>query len=64
MLGHSNSEYIDNSLLVADTCVESEENIKNMVNLMMDQGLIIHGKKSVLITTRKINFLVNSIQIK
>ena len=61
MLGHTNSGYIDDSLLVADTFSECEENVHDTVSLMTDLGFIVHNKKSVFIPTQKITFLGNNI---
>ena len=61
MLGHTNAGYIDDSLLVADSFTECEENIHDTVSLMTDLGFIIHEKKSVLIPTHKITFLCKNI---
>ena len=44
MLGHTNSGYIDDSLLVADSFTECEENIHDTVSLMTDLGFMIHEK--------------------
>lgn len=56
MLGHSNSGYIDDSLLVADTKPECEQNVNDTVWLMSDLGFIIHKEKSVLVPTKKLIF--------
>ena len=61
MLGHTNSGYTDDSLLVADSFTECEENIRDTVSLMTDLGFIIHEKKPVLIPTNKITFLGKNI---
>ena len=61
MLGHTNSGYIDDSLLVADSFSECEENINDAVSLVTDLGFIIHEKKSVLVPTRKVTFLGKNI---
>ena len=61
MLGHTNSGYIDDSLLAEESYSECEQNIKDTVSLMTDLGFIIHEKKSVLIPTKKITFLGNDI---
>lgn len=61
MLGHTNSGYIDDSLLVADTFTECEHNVHDTVSLMTDLGFIVHNKKSVLIPTQNITFLGNNI---
>ena len=61
MLGHTDSGYIDDSLLVADTFSECEENVHDTVSLMTDLGFIVHNKKSVFIPMQKITFLGNNI---
>ena len=60
MLGHTNAGYIDDSLPVADSFTECEENIHDTVSLMTDLGFIIHEQKSVLIPTH-ITFLGKTI---
>ncbi|WAR19957.1 YG31B-like protein [Mya arenaria] len=50
MMGHKNSGYIDDSLLMGDTYSDT-------VNLMMELGFMIHETKSVMVPTRKITFL-------
>lgn len=60
-LGHTNSGYIDDSLLMGDTHQECETNVTDTVNLMTDLGFIIHEKKSVLFPTKTITFLGNNI---
>ena len=60
-LGHTNSGYIDDSLLMGDTYVECEENVCDTVNLMSQLGFIIHEEKSVLIPTKNITYLGNNI---
>ena len=58
-LGHTNSGYIDDSLLVADTFEACSKNINDTVDLMTKLGFIIHEIKSVLVPTTKIMFLGN-----
>ena len=60
-LGHTNSGYIDDSLLVSDTFVECKKNVTDTVQVMTDVGFQIHDKKSVLIPTQNISFLGNNI---
>ena len=60
-LGHSNSGFIDDSLLVSDTFEDCQENISDTVHLMTDLGFIVHPSKSVLIPTHNITFLGNDI---
>ena len=59
--GHKIFGYIDDSLLLSNTFTECLENICDTVNIMENVGLIIHGKKSVLIHVQKIVFLGNHI---
>ena len=61
MLGHTNSGYIDDSLLLGDNFSECEDNVTDTVSLMTNVGFISHEKKSVLQPTRKIIFLGNNI---
>ena len=63
-LGHSNSGFIDDSLLVSDSFKECEENISDTVHLMIKLGFIIHKTKSVLEPTQNIVFLGNIIHSK
>ncbi|MEW8548334.1 MAG: reverse transcriptase domain-containing protein [Candidatus Thiodiazotropha sp.] len=60
-LGHSNSGFIDDSLLVGDTFEECKENIFDTVHLMSKLGFIVHKTKSVLVPTQNIVFLGNVI---
>lgn len=59
--GHTNSGYIDDSLLLADTKQECEHNVQDTVSLMKEVGFIIHDKKSVLFPVQNIVFLGNHI---
>ncbi|WAR20627.1 YI31B-like protein [Mya arenaria] len=61
MMGHKNSGYIDDSLLMGDTYSECEQNVHDTVNLMAKLGFMIHETKSVIVPTRKITFLGNDI---
>ena len=63
-LGHSNSGFIDDSLLVGDTVNECKENICDTVHLMIKLGFVIHNTKSVLEPTQDIVFLGNFIHSK
>ena len=53
-LGHTNSRYIDDSLLMGDSKEECESNVS-------DLGFIIHEKMSVLVPTKSITFLGKNI---
>ena len=61
LLGHNNSGFIDDSLLVSDTESECYHNINDTIDLMTNVGFIIHAKKSVLMPTKKITVLGNNI---
>ena len=64
--GHTNTGYIDDSLLTADSFEECQTNVKDTVYLMTHVGFVIHEKKSVLVPTTKILFLgnwINSVSI-
>ena len=60
-LGHSNSGFIDDWLLVSETFNECKENICDPESLMQKLGFIIHKTKSVLVPTKDIVFLGNVI---
>ena len=55
-LGHTNSGYIDDSLLVAEEFGSCENNVLDTVDLMSNLGFLIHETKLVLIPTTKILF--------
>ena len=61
MLGHTNSGYIDDSLLLADTYSECEDDVSDTVDHMTNVGFMIHEKKSVFKPTRQIKYLGNNI---
>ena len=61
MLWHTNSGYIDDSLLLADTYSECEDNVSDTVDLMTNVGFMIHEKKLVSKLTQQITFLGNNI---
>lgn len=61
LLGHSNSGFIDDSLLVSDTESDCYRNIDDTVGLMTKVGFMIHPNKSVMVPTKKITFLGNDI---
>ena len=63
-MGHSNSGFIDDSLLVAESKSECIDNVSDTVQLMTDVGFIIHPQKSVLQPTQNIIFLGNYINSK
>ena len=61
-LGHTNSGYIDDSLLMGDTKEECQNNVTDTVSLMTNLGFIIHEKKNLFLApTRTITFLGNNI---
>lgn len=61
LLGHSNSGFIDESLMVSDTLIECSRNVEDTVALTTDVGFITHKKKSVYVPTKKVTFLRNDI---
>ena len=56
-MGHTNSGYIDDSLLIADTEEQRYDNIKDTIHVMGGVGFLIHKSKSVLAPTQDIGFL-------
>ena len=65
-LGHSNTVYLDDSLLQSDTQSDCELNIKDTVKLVDDLGFTVHTKKSVVIPTQCIvfvGFVLNSVDM-
>ena len=60
-LGHKNSGYIHDTLLLADTKKECESNVRDTVSAMTDVGFLIHENKSVFEPTVDIGFLGNRI---
>ena len=60
-MGHSNSGYIDDALLLADTKPECEQNVKDTVEVITDLGFIIHKNKSIFEPTQDLLFLGNHI---
>lgn len=51
-MGHTNSGYIDDSILIAKTVEQCENNIKNTVHVMEGVCFLIHQNKSVLVPTQ------------
>ena len=60
-MGHTNSGYIDDSLLIADTEYLCKKNVEDTVAVMSGVGFITHEAKSVLVPTQDIAFLGNRI---
>ena len=56
-LGHANIGYIDDSLLLGDSFEECQSNINDTVKLVSDLGFIVHKDKSILVPTKKLQFL-------
>ena len=63
-MGHTNSGYIDDSLLVSDTKEQCGVNVKDTVHVMEGVGFLIHQSKSVLIPKQNIGFWGNRINSK
>lgn len=60
-MGHTNSGYIDDSLLIGDTEKECETNVHDTVFLMTNVEFLIHEQKSIFNPTQEIGFLGNII---
>jgi ribonuclease HI len=60
-MGYVNSGFIDDSLLCGDSKQECTQNVLATTNLMTNVGFMINEEKSVLIPTRKIQYLGNII---
>lgn len=60
-LGHKNSGYIDDSLLVAEQYQKCKKNVEDTVELFENLGFIKHDKKSVLEPTQNITYLGNDV---
>ncbi|MCG7878916.1 MAG: reverse transcriptase domain-containing protein, partial [Candidatus Thiodiazotropha endolucinida] len=60
-MGHKNSGYIDDSLLLADTENDCEQNVKDTVSVMSKVGFLVHKDKSVFKPSLDIGFLGNRI---
>lgn len=60
-LGFINVGYIDDSLLLADSLTECEQNVQETVDLMTKLGFMVHTEKSVFKPTKLIMFLGNMI---
>ena len=60
-MGHTNSGYTDDSILIAETVEQCDNNIKDIVHVMEGVGFLIHQNKSVLVPTQDIGFLGNRI---
>ena len=56
-LGHLNSPYIDDSLLVGDDWLECAQNVRDTVEMSLDCGFVVHPLKSIFIPTQIIEFL-------
>ena len=63
-MGHTNSGYIDDSLLAADTEDECVCNVEDTISVMSGVGFIIHTEKSVLKPSQDVCFLGKRINSK
>ena len=63
-MGHTNSGYIDDSLLIADSEVECVRNVEDTISVMSGVGFIIHTNKSVLKPVQDVCFLGKRINSK
>ena len=53
-LGYESSVYVDDSLLLAQTCQECFDNVLATVYLLQELGFVIHPTKSIFVPTQKI----------
>ena len=63
-MGHTNSGYIDDSLLIADSEVECVQNVEDTVSVMTGVGFIIHSEKSGFKPSQDVGFLGKRINSK
>ena len=57
LMGHLNSPYIDDVLVLGETKEECRENVKATINLSLQLGFVVHPRKSVLEPTQEVVFL-------
>ena len=65
-LGHLNSPYIDDSILLGESWEECALNVKETVELAMKLGFVVHPDKSIFDPTQLIEFLgfwINSVDM-
>lgn len=65
-MGHCNTAYIDDSLLISESYAECTTNIQDTVELLDNLGLTIHPDKSVFIPVQEIQylgFILNSVDM-
>ena len=55
--GHLNTSYIDDSLLLAPTIVDCQNNVRATVEMSEKAGFVVHPEKSVLEPTQRICYL-------
>ena len=55
--GHTNVTYIDDSLLISNSEMECQDNVRETIKLVDSLGLTVHLEKSVLKPTQRIQFL-------
>ena len=56
-LGYESSVYVDDSLVLVQTCQECFDNVLATVSLLQELGFVIHPTKSIFVPTQKITFL-------
>lgn len=56
-MGHQNSSYIDDVILIGDTFEECKNNVIETVNMSLNLGFVVHPSESVFEPTQKIVFL-------
>ena len=57
LMGHLNSPYIDDVLVLGETIEECRENVKATINLSLQLRFVVHPRKSVLEPTQEVVFL-------
>ena len=57
LMGHLNSPYIDDVLVLGETKEECRKNVKATFNLSLQLGFVFHPRKSVLEPTQEVVFL-------
>lgn len=65
-MGHCNTAYIDDSLLISKSYAECTNNIQDTVELLDNLGLTIHPDKFVFIPVQEIQylgFILNSVEM-
>ena len=65
--GHQNTSYLDDCLLVGESCQECQNNVAETVRISEEAGFVIHPEKSVLFPTQNITYLgfvIDSVEMR